>query len=110
MALSGLFSGRPGPGKTGGATSHSLREGYHPVGLFNKCQLSLSLGQALGWQCPSLGTSTYTFVSPGLQCPPVCGAHGPRLLPSEQPSFLQAVPRETECCGMLLKALARVLP
>ncbi|KAM9110944.1 filamin-binding LIM protein 1 isoform 1-T1 [Megaptera novaeangliae] len=44
------------------------------------------------------------LVPAGLQDPPVCGAHGPRLLPSEQPSLLQAVPREAECCGVLLRA------
>lgn len=40
----------------------------------------------------------------GLQDPPVCGAHGPRLLPAERPSFLQAVPREAECRRVLLRA------
>lgn len=44
------------------------------------------------------------LVPTGLQDPPVCGAHGPRLLPSEQPSLLQAVPREAERGELLLRA------
>lgn len=50
------------------------------------------------------GSIHLCLVPAGLQGPPVCGAHGPGLLPAEQPSLLQAVPREAECCGVLLRA------
>lgn len=55
-------------------------------------------------QRSGLGSSHVSLVSAGLQDPPVCGAHGPRLLPAERPSFLQAVPREAECRRVLLRA------
>lgn len=50
------------------------------------------------------GSIHMCLVPAGLQGPPVCGAHGPGLLPAEQPSLLQAVPCEAECCGVLLRA------
>ena len=72
------------------------------------CLGSACRAQAWGprLQVPGLGPGSIhmCLVPTGLQGPPVCGAHGPGLLPAEQPSLLQAVPCEAECCGVLLRA------
>lgn len=83
----------PATGGTG------LGQSQEPGVQFLEPSLAASrMGIGTSWDQKQTGTR-----NSGLQRPPVGGAHGPGLLPPQRPPLLQAVPRETQCRGLLLR-------
>lgn len=104
LVLSSLVESWPGCAERAGMKSHIPHVRARSFRPFQQAVRGSVLPSS------GLGPSHLCLVPAGLQDPPVCGAHGPRLLPAGQPSLLQAVPREAERCGVLLRAPALAPP